>query len=115
MVGHDGLWPGVVAMVGDAARYGVLCAKRRSGAAAVQAVIDSSPGYACLADHEGNPLTAVLSGSGDLLNRCCGDWFTRLDDEDGSPWQAMSVAACLHRHRGIPWGRGSGGAALSLA
>ena len=115
MVGHDGLWPGVVVIVGDAARYSVPCAKRRSGAAAVQAVIDGSPGYAWLADHEGNPLRAVLSRSGDLLNRCCGDWFTRLDNEDGYQWQAMSVPACLHRHRGMLWGCGSGCEALSLA
>jgi len=83
MVGHYGLWPGVVAMVGDADMYCVPCAERRYGAAAVQAVIDGSPGYEGLTDHEGNPLTVVLSGSGDLRDMCCGDCFTRLDNEDG--------------------------------
>ena len=55
-----GLWPGVVAMVGDAEMYCVPCAKRRYGDGDVQAVIDGSPGYERLTDHEGNPLSVVV-------------------------------------------------------
>jgi hypothetical protein len=83
MVGRFGLWPGVVAMVGDADMYCVPCAKRRYGSLAVQAVIDGSPGYEHFTDQEGNPLSVVLSGSEDLREMCCGDCFLPLDDEDG--------------------------------
>ena len=82
MVGRYGLWPGVVAIVGDADMYCVPCAKRRYGAGAVEAVIDGSPGYERLTDQEGNPLSVVLYGSEDLRGMCCGDCFTLLDDED---------------------------------
>jgi hypothetical protein len=83
MVGRYGLWPGVVAMVGDADMYCVPCAKRRYGDAAVEAVIDGSPGCEHLTDHEGNPLTVVLHGSEDVHGMCCGNCFTLLEDEDG--------------------------------
>ena len=83
MVGRFGLWPVVLALVGDADLYCVPCAKRRYGAAALHAVIDGLPGYECLTDHEGNPLSVVLSGSEDLRAMCCGDCFTLLEDEDG--------------------------------
>jgi hypothetical protein len=83
MVERFGLWPGVVAMVGDADMHCVPCAKRRYGDAAVEAVIDGLPGYERFTDHEGNPLLVVLSGSEDLREMCCGDCFTPLDKEDG--------------------------------
>ena len=79
-----GLWPGVVAIVGDADMYCVPCAKRRYGADVVQAVIDG------LTDQEGNPLSVVLYGSEDVRRMCCGDCFTLLEDEDGEEWQAMT-------------------------
>jgi hypothetical protein len=90
MVGRYGLWPGVVSIVGDAEMYCVPCAKRRYGDGVVQAVIDGSPGYERLTDHEGNPLSVVLYGSEDLRGMCCGDCFTLLEDEDGYEWQAMT-------------------------
>jgi len=65
MVERYGLWPGVVAIVGDADGYCVPYAKRRYGADVVQAVIDGLPGYERLTDHEGNPLSVVLYGSED--------------------------------------------------
>ena len=83
MVGRFGLWPGVVAIVGDTDMYCVPCAKRRYGGLAVHAVIDGSPGYEGFTDHEGNSLSAVLYGSEDLCGMCCGGCFTLLDDEDG--------------------------------
>jgi hypothetical protein len=83
MVGRYGLWPGVVAIVGDADMYCVPCAKRRYGAGAVQAVIDGSSGYERFTDHEGNPLSVVLYGSEDLHGICFGNCFTPLDNEDG--------------------------------
>lgn len=83
MVGRYGLWPGVVAIVGDADMYCVPCAKRHYGDGAVQALIDGSPEYEHLTDHEGNPLSVVLYGSEDLREMCCGGCFTLLDDEDG--------------------------------
>jgi hypothetical protein len=90
MVERYGLWPGVVAIVGDADGYCVPCAKRRYGADVVQAVIDGLPGYERLTDHEGNPLSVVLYGSEDLRRMCCGNCFTLLEDEDGEEWQAMT-------------------------
>jgi len=81
MVARYGLWPGVVAIVGDADMYCVPCARRLYGGAAVQAVIDGSPGYERYTDHEDNPLTAVLYGSEDLRGMCCGDCFTPLDND----------------------------------
>jgi hypothetical protein len=83
MVERFGRWPGVVAIVSDADMHCVPCAKRRYGAAAVEAVINGLPGYECLTDQEGNPLSVVLYGSEDLRDRCCGDCFTPLEDEDG--------------------------------
>lgn len=76
-----GLWPGVVAIVGDADMYCVPCAKRLYGERVVQAVIDGAPGYEQATDHEGNPLGVVLCGSEDLRGMCCGVCFTLLDDE----------------------------------
>lgn len=83
MVARYGLWPGVVAIVGDAEMHCVPCAKRLYGDGAVQAMIDGSPGYEQYTDHEGNPLTVVLYGSEDLRGMCCGECFTPLDEEDG--------------------------------
>lgn len=59
-------------------------------AAAVEAVIDGLPGYEGFTDHEGNPLSMVLSEGEDLREMCCGDCFTLLEDEDGYEWQAMT-------------------------
>ena len=78
-----GLWPGVVAIVGDADMFCVPCAKRLYSDLAVRAVINGSPGSERFTDHEGNSLTVVLSGGEDLRGMCCGDCFTPLDDEDG--------------------------------
>jgi len=82
MVERYGLWPGVVAIVGDADMHCVSCAKRLYGDGAIEAVIDGSPGYERLTDHEGNPLGVVLFGSEDLDGMCCGDCFTPLAEED---------------------------------
>jgi hypothetical protein len=83
MVGRYGLWPGVVAILGDADMYCVPCAKLRYGDDAVEAMIDGSPGYERFTDHEGNPLSIVLYGIEDLRGMRCGDCFTPLEDEDG--------------------------------
>src|SRR5258708_1957531 len=67
-----GLWPGVVAIVGDADMYCVPCAKWMYGAAPVQRVIDGEPGYDQYTDHEGNVFVVVRSGSQDLHGQHCG-------------------------------------------
>jgi hypothetical protein len=72
MASRYGLWPGVVAIVGDADRYCVPCAKHTYGSEAVQAVIDGVPGYEQYTDGEGNPLGVVLNGSEDAQGMCCG-------------------------------------------
>jgi hypothetical protein len=77
-----GQWPGVVAVVADADMYCVSCARRRYGEQAVLAVIDAMPGHEQETDHEGNPLTVVLSGSEDLHGRYCGDCSTCLCEDD---------------------------------
>jgi hypothetical protein len=82
MAEKHGLWPGVVAVVGDADMYCVSCAKRRYGEQVVVAVINSVPGYEQSADHEGNSLTVVLSGSEDVHGMSCGDCSTCLCDEE---------------------------------
>jgi len=82
MVERYGLWPGVVAIVGDADMCCVPCAKRLYGDLAVQSVIDGSPGYERFTDHEDNPLSVVLYGSEDQCSMYCSDCFTPLDDED---------------------------------
>jgi hypothetical protein len=83
VVERYGLWPGVVAIVGDADMRCVPCAKGLYGDLAVQAVIDGSPGYECCTDHEDNPLSVVLYGSEELLGMCCGECFAPLCGEDG--------------------------------
>ena len=83
MVERYGLWPGVIAIVGDADMYCVSCAKGLYGERPVQAVIDSIPGFDRYTDHEGNPLGVVLYGSEDLRGMCCGMCFAPLDGEDG--------------------------------
>jgi hypothetical protein len=82
MAEKHGLWPGVVAVVGDAGMYCVSCAKRRYGEQAVVAVINSVPGYEQYTDHEGNPLTVVLYGSEDIHGMYCGDCSTCLCDDE---------------------------------
>jgi hypothetical protein len=77
-----GLWPGVVAIVGDADMYCVPCAKRRYGEDPIQAVIDGTLGYEQYTDHEGNPLGAVLYENEDLHGMCCGQCFALLCDEE---------------------------------
>ncbi len=66
----------------------VPCAKRRSGAAAVQVVSDGSPGDECLTDHEGHPMTVMPSGSTDLATGAVvtvsHDLTTRMD-HNGKP------------------------------
>lgn len=76
-----GLWPGVVAIVGDADMYCVPCGKQRYGEEAVQAVIDGAPGYERYTDGEGNSLGVVLRMSEDLHGMYCGACGSRLCDE----------------------------------
>jgi hypothetical protein len=82
MAEKHGLWPGVVALVGDADLYCVSCARRRYGEQAVLAVVSGTPGYEDYTDHEGNPLTVVLHGSEDLHGMYCGDCSTCLCDDE---------------------------------
>lgn len=77
-----GLWPGVVAIVGDADIYCVMCAKNMYGSLEVQAVVDGSPGYERYRDNEGNALGVVLRLSEDLHRQTCRVCRIKLCDED---------------------------------
>jgi hypothetical protein len=77
-----GLWPGVVAVVGDANLWCVPCAAQYYGNRAIQMVIDSEPGYELCTDSECNPLGVVLAGSEDLHTMYCGSCGDHLCDEE---------------------------------
>jgi hypothetical protein len=77
-----GLWPGVVAIVGDADLWCVSCAAQYYGNGAIQAVIDGKPGYERYTDFEGNPLGVVLSGSENLHTAYCSSCGDQLCDEE---------------------------------
>lgn len=98
-----GLWPGVVAIVGDADMYCVPCAKWIYGAAPVQQVIDAEPGYEQYTDREGNVLGVVLSGSQDVHGQYCGRCHEPLCDEDCICYQPGQAGHWQHfgEFRGI--------------
>ncbi|GER82751.1 hypothetical protein KTAU_13880 [Thermogemmatispora aurantia] len=76
-----GLWPGVAAVVGDAALWCLPCADERYGGEVVEALVR---GEECegLVDDEGNPLGVVLVGSEDLHGQYCDCCWEPLCDEE---------------------------------
>src|SRR5260221_657123 len=82
MTERYGVWPGVVAIVGDADMYCVPCAKLRYGDEAIETVVGSVPGYEHYTDHENNPLGVVLYGSEDVHGMYCGKCHQQLCDEE---------------------------------
>ena len=94
MAERYGMWPGVIALVGDADMACVPCAKQQYGEEAVQAVIDGLPGYERYTDHEGNPLGVVLSGSEDVHGMFCGRCRRPLCDEDCSCYPHEVCLVC---------------------
>lgn len=100
----SGLWPGVVAITGDADMLCVACARQCYGAAPVQQVIDGKPGYEQYTDHEGNTLGVVLRGSEDLHGQYCGRCHVPLCDDDCACYPHEECCVCgeifiaIHRY-----------------
>jgi len=92
-----GLWPGVVALTGDADCYCVPCAMERYGEQVIQAVIDGGPGYDRSTDHEGNLFYAVLYGTADTHGMYCGDCGIAVCDEGCDCYQHAACAMCGKR------------------
>src|SRR5258708_6294828 len=93
-----GLWPGVVAIVGDADMYCVPCAETRYGSVAVQAVVEGVVGYEQYTDHEGNMLGVVLCGSEDLHGQYCGKCHQPLCDAECSCYPHEICGVCDERY-----------------
>lgn len=77
-----GLWPGVVAIVGDADMYCVSCAEVRYGERSIALTVSGPKEDEEPLDGEGNPLGVVLYGSEDLHGMYCGDCGGVLCEDD---------------------------------
>jgi len=82
MAERYGKWPGVVAIVGDADMYCVLCARHIYGEVPIRAAVYGQRGYQQYTDHNRNPLGVVLYGSEDLHGISCGGCGTPLCEDD---------------------------------
>ena len=94
MVERHGLWPGVVALTGDADGYCVPCAMERYGEQVIQAVIDGGPGYDRYTDREGNPFFVVLYGTAETHGMYCGDCGIPICDEGCDCYRYAACAVC---------------------
>ena len=97
MVGRYGLWPGVVAITGDADSYCVPCAMERYGEAKILAVVHGGAGYDRYSDREGNPFGVILHGTADTHGMYCGDCGVPICDEDCECYQYGTCGVCGER------------------